>query len=213
MIHFHILSAFPESFSSYFSQSLIKRAIEKKIIKVSIYDLRAFASDKRKSIDGRPYGGGPGMVLLAEPIIKAIKKIKGRKKNFKIIVTSAGGKTFSNELAEKWKGEFKHILIICGHYEGIDARLTKIFKAQEISIGPYILTGGELPALVMVDVITRRLEGVLGKEESVEEKRIASHEVYTRPEIIEYQGKKYKVPKVLLSGHHKKIDAWRKKKS
>lgn len=213
MIHFHILSAFPDSFSSYLSQSLIKRAIEKKIIKVSTYDLRSFASDKRKSIDGRPYGGGPGMVLLAEPIIKAIKKIRGRKKDFKIIITSAGGKNFSNQLAEKWKKDFKHILIICGHYEGIDARIVKIFKAEEVSIGSYILTGGELPALVIIDAISRRLPGVLGKEESIEEKRVASHEVYTRPETIEEQGKKYKVPKVLLSGHHEKIDIWRKKKS
>jgi tRNA (guanine37-N1)-methyltransferase len=154
------------------------------------------------------------MVLQAEPIIKAVNKIlkkikKGEK--VKIISLSPSGKYFDNDMAEKFK-KFDHLVIICGRYEGIDQRVNKIFKTLDISIGNYTLTGGELPAMVLIDTITRRIKGVLGNNDSIEENRISSSHVYTRPEILTYKGKKYSVPKVLLSGNHKKINEWREKR-
>lgn len=164
-------------------------------------------------IDDKPYAGGPGMVMQALPIIKAVEKaIKSSKKKPKIILLSPAGKVFDNEYAEKVSKKYSDIIIICGRYEGIDARVKKIFKAEEISIGPYVLTGGELPAMVILDTVARRIPGVLGKIESVEENRISSSEVYTRPEVLVYKNKKYSVPKVLLSGNHKKIEEWKKQR-
>jgi tRNA (guanine37-N1)-methyltransferase len=208
---FHIITLFPNAFNSYLGESIIKRAIENKKIKVLFYNPRDFTKDKHARVDRKPYGGGPGMVLEAESVLKAVKKAIGRKdkKNIKIIFFDAGGKQFTNEYAEKTK-KYKHIIMICGRYEGIDARVKKILRAEPVSIGPYILTGGELPALVVLDVITRRIKGVLGNENSVEEKRVSTNEIYTRPEVILWKGKKYKVPKVLLSGNHKEIEKWKK---
>ena len=153
------------------------------------------------------------MVIKAEPVIKAIQKAKGVKKKVKIIFLSPSGKQFDNGYAKKLVKNYKDIIIIAGRYEGIDARVKKVFKTDDITIGPYILTGGELPAMLMVDVISRQIEGVLGDKDSLEEKRNASPEVYTRPESFKYKNKNYKVPKVLLSGHHKEIEKWRKSKN
>lgn len=152
------------------------------------------------------------MVLEAPSIIKAVEKALKGKRRIKIIWLSPSGKNFDNEYAEKASKKYKNIVIICGRYEGVDERVKKIFKAESLSVGPYILTGGELPAMVILDTISRRIPGVLGKLESIEENRIAPSEVYTRPEVLEYKGKKYRVPKVLLSGDHKKIEEWRKEK-
>jgi tRNA (guanine37-N1)-methyltransferase len=212
MITFHIVSLFPDSVDSYINESIIKRAQEKKLIKIKKYNIRNFATGKHRKTDDRPYGGGPGMVLYAEPILKTIKSIRHQDKNKKplIVITSPAGEQFTNKMADNWVKKFTDIIIICGRYEGIDARVKKILKAKEITIGPYILTGGELPALVMVDTITRRVPGVLGKLESLEENRVSSSEVYTRPEVLSWQGRNYKVPTVLLSGHKAKIDEWRK---
>lgn len=212
MITFHIVSLFPDSIDSYINESIIKRAQEKKLIKIKKYDIRKFASGKHQKTDDHPYGGGPGMVFYAEPILKAVKSVKLQNKNNKplIIITSPAGEQFTNTVAEKWVKKFTDMIIICGRYEGIDARVKKILKAKDVTIGPYILTGGELPALIMIDTITRRVPGVLGKIESLEENRISSSEMYTRPEILVYKGKSYKVPKVLLSGHQAKIEEWRK---
>lgn len=193
------------------------RAIKNKKIKIKFYNPRDFAKNRR--VDYKPYGGGPGMVMKAEPVIKAVQKALGRKKKLarrgggvKIIFLSPSGKRFDNALARKFSNNYKDIIIICGNYEGVDARVRKIFRAEEISIGDYILTGGALPAMVLVDVVSRQVKGVLGKEESLEENRVSSSEVYTRPEIIKYKNKNYKVPKVLLSGHHKKIEEWKRNK-
>jgi tRNA (guanine37-N1)-methyltransferase len=214
----NILSLFPEAIRPYLDSSMLWKAQDKKLVKINIIDPRKFATDKHKRADDRPFGGGPGMVLKAEPILKAVSKLKLSKKT-KFIITSPRGKQFTNEMASKWAKNYSELVIIAGHYEGIDARVKKILKAEEISVGPYTLTGGELPALIMVDAITRRIPGVLGKHDSLEEERVASGEVYTRPESFKYpfdkaQGrqKDYKVPKVLLSGHHKLIEAWRAKK-
>lgn len=216
-MHFHIITIFPDMFTSYLSESILARAIKGKKITVSLYALREFTKDKHRKVDNIPYAGGPGMVMMADPLVRAIKKAQQKiskrksKAKIKIIITSPAGKEFTNEYAEGvLKKKYTDIIIICGRYEGIDARVKKIFKAEEVSIGNYVLTGGELPAMVMIDCITRRVDGVLGNKESIEENRVSSSEVYTRPEVYEHEGKKYKVPKVLLSGNHKLIEEWKK---
>ncbi len=210
-MNFHIVTIFPESFESYFSTSIIGRAIKDKKIKVKFYNPRDFAKDKHNRIDQKPYGGGPGMVMEALPVIRAIEKAKGKKRAVKIYFLSPGGKQFDTETASKVTKRNKDIIIVCGRYEGIDARIKKVFRMEEISIGPYVVTGGELGAMILVDVISRQIKGVLGDFDSREEARISSHDVYTRPEVFEYKGKKYKVPPILLSGNHKQIDEFRAK--
>lgn len=211
-MNFYIITLFPESFESYFSSSIIKRAIEDKKIKVKFYNPRDFSKDKHKRIDQKPYGGGPGMVIEALPVIKAIEKAKGKKKNVKIYFLSPGGKQFNTQIAKTAVKKYKDIIFVCGRYEGIDSRIKKVFKMEEVSIGPYVITGGELGAMIMVDTISRQVSGVLGAFDSREEERIASHDVYTRPNSFVYKKKEYKVPNVLLSGHHAKIDEHRKKR-
>ncbi|MFA5934107.1 MAG: tRNA (guanosine(37)-N1)-methyltransferase TrmD [Candidatus Paceibacterota bacterium] len=228
-MHFHIITLFPESFASYLDASILARAIKEKKIKTSFYNPRDFVTGKYKKVwpdgnvsrvvDDRPFGGGPGMVMRAEPVLKAVEKIltiRRRASNsfkVKIILFSPSGKKFDTKYAKDLvKKNFTDIILISGRYEGIDARVKKIFKPEEISIGDYVLTGGELPAMVLLDSISRQIPGVLGKYESLEEERVSSSEVYTRPEILEYKGKKYRTPKVLLSGDHKKIEEWKKGK-
>lgn len=215
-LNFHIISLFPESFDSYIDKSIIARAIVNKLIKVDFYNPKIFAKANKSGItkvDDRPYGGGPGMVIQAEPVIKSIEKILLKKTIIKaktlIVFLSPSGVQFDTELATKFSKKYKDIIIVCGRYEGIDARVKKVFPMIDISVGPWVTTGGELPALIMVDVIARQVEGVLGKFESREESRISSSDVYTRPEVLIYKNKKYKVPKVLLSGNHKEIDKWK----
>lgn len=213
---FHIITLFPESFESYLKSSILKRAIEDKKIKIKFYDPKEFEKTKKR-VDDKPYGGGPGMVIRPEPVIKAIAKAiprrcsgqAGIKCKTKIIFFSPSGKKFDTSAAKKYSKGYKDIIFVCGRYEGIDARVKKVFRMDEISIGDFVLTGGELPAMVLMDCISRQIKGVLGDIESLEENRISSSEVYTRPETFKYKGKNYKVPKVLLSGHHKNIDEWR----
>ncbi len=210
-LSFHILSLFPESMAGYLDSSILGRAQEAGILSIKGYQLRDHTVDKHGRTDFRPYAGGPGMVMAVDPIVRAVKKIAGRRKP-KIILFRPGAKLLTNELARKWLEKTNEFVLICGRYEGIDARVKKILKAEEVSIGPYVLTGGELPAMITVDVLARQWPGVLGNSDSPEENRVASGEVYTRPEVYEYQGKKYRVPKVLLTGHHEKIEEWKKKR-
>lgn len=231
---FHIVTLFPESFDSYLNESILARAQKNKLIDFKFYNPRDFVKPTKTQtkndkpylrVDEKPYGGGPGMIIQAEPILKALtfikdkiekdnKKLKTAKRNLiKIIHLSPSGKKFTNSYAKNVAKKYDHIIIICGRYEGIDARVKKIFKGDELSIGDFVLTGGELAALVMIDTISRQVKGVLGNFDSVEENRNASPEFYTRPEILVYKGKKYKVPPVLLSGNHAKIDEWRAKKA
>ncbi len=219
-LNFHIVSLFPESFDSYIDKSIIARAIENKFIKVNFINPKDYAKANNSGItkvDDRPYGGGPGMVIQAEPIIKSIEKIISKKTILKlktlIVFLSPTGVQFDTGLATKFSKKYTDIIIVCGRYEGIDARVKKVFKMIDVSVGPWVTTGGELPALIMIDVIARQVEGVLGKFESREEARVSSSEVYTRPEVLIYKNKKYKVPKVLLSGNHKEINIWRSDKS
>ncbi|MFA6432693.1 MAG: tRNA (guanosine(37)-N1)-methyltransferase TrmD [Candidatus Paceibacterota bacterium] len=225
MITFHIITLFPESLESYLGASILGRAQKEKHIAVKYYNPRDFVTVKKgkspsyadRRVDNRPYGGGPGMVIEAVPVIKAIEKAVGAKlksakskKKVQIVFFSPAGKEFSNITADSFK-KFTDIVLVCGRYEGIDVRIKKVFPMVDISTGPYVVTGGELPAMIVIDAITRRIPGVLGHDSSVEENRISSSDVYTRPEVIEYKGKKYKVPKILLTGDHKKIDEWKLK--
>lgn len=225
MITFHNITLFGEAFDSYIGSSIIKRAIENKKIKVINYNPRDFViaskgktlSYSEKRVDNRPYGGGPGMVIEALPVIKAIDKAVGKylkdpkkKKEVKIVFFSPSGEQFTNKVADNFK-KYKHIVFVCGRYEGIDARVKKVFPMVDISVGPYVLTGGELPAMIMIDAISRRVKGVLGDINSLEEERVAGKDVYTRPESFVYKNKKYQVPKVLLSGNHAEIEGWKKK--
>jgi len=212
---FHIVTLFPEAFESYIQSSIVGRAIREKKIKVQFYNPRSFVKKVGKNgyirTDGRPYGGGPGMVMEAEPILKAVQKAIGKKKA-EIYFFDISGKQFTNTDARGLANRGHHVVLIAGHYEGVDARVQKILKAKKISIGPYVLTGGELPAMIVLDSVARQVPGVLGKFESIEEERVSSSEVYTRPEVLEWKGKKHRVPKVLLSGNHKLIDRWKKQK-
>lgn len=221
MTTFHIITIFPEIFDSYFKEGILRRAQLKKKIKIKIYNLRDFTNDKRKTVDDRPFGGGPGMVLKVEPIQKAIRKIqKNIKGKTRIILLSAKGKKFDQKKA-KVLTKFKDVIFICGRYEGVDERVAKYIADEEISIGDYILSGGELGSMVIVEAISRLIPGVLGNEESIEESRLShsqkskvnssvhSYPIYTRPEKFIINGKEKKVPKVLLEGNHKKIEEWR----
>ncbi len=212
-MHFHIVTLFPESIEGYLNSSILGRAQKDKKIKISFYNPRDYTKDIHRRVDQKPYGGGPGMVLEAESVLLAAEKVIGKKKNVLVVFFSPGGTQFTNTTARTYAKKYKHIVFLCGHYEGIDARVEKILEAQSVSIGPYVLTGGELPAAVIIDAVSRQIPGVLGKYSSLEEERVSAHEVYTRPEVLTWKKKKYRVPDVLLSGHHKKIDEWKEKKS
>ncbi len=223
MINFHIISIFPQVFDSYLNESILKRAQESKKISIKLYNPRDFTVSARgkknptysdKRLDDKPYGGGPGMVLQAEPYARAISKAVStirRKKNsrVKIIFFAPHGAQVTTEYASKVVKKYTDIVLVCGRYEGIDARLHSMFSMEDISVGPFVLTGGELPAMIVIDTMSRQIQGVLGSFDSREEARIASPRVYTRPDTLVWKGKKFKVRKVLLSGDHKKIDAWR----
>jgi tRNA (guanine37-N1)-methyltransferase len=220
-MRFHVVTIFPAMFDSYFAESIIARAIKAEKLSISVYPLREYTLDKHRRVDGRPYGGGPGMVMWVDPIIRVVEDIKKKQEKkskkqgkcvWKTIIFSPGGKKFTSIVAKGAVKKYTDIIFICGRYEGIDARVKKILKGEEWSIGDYVLTGGELPAMICIDAIARHIGGVLHDENSVEDKRIASHEVYGRPEVYEHAKKKYRVPKVLLSGNHKLIDEYRAKK-
>jgi len=262
-MNFHVVTLFPEMFESYLGESILARAIKEKKIKVNFVNPRKFVTGKYRKvwpdgnvslqIDERPYGGGPGMVMMAEPIIKAVEfiqasilkkfskssgllasKIKDEARlkkvsqnlhsTIKVINFSPSGKKFNTAYAKKLVrpiGGYTDIILICGRYEGVDARIDKILKTEQVSIGEYVLTGGELPAMVLIDCISRQVSGVLGNFDSREEERVSSGEIYTRPEILEHtyvdkkeekRVRKYPVPAVLLSGDHKKIEEWKKSK-
>jgi tRNA (guanine37-N1)-methyltransferase len=206
-MHFHIVTLFPQSFDSYLDASILKRAISNKKIKISFYNPMEFLKGKER-VDDKPYGGGPGMVMRAEPVAKAIQKAIGKKRDYRIVFFTPAGEKFTNVMAKSYVAA-KNIVFVCGRYEGIDARVLEMFPCEKVSIGDYVLTGGELPAMVMIDAISRNVEGVLGDLDSVEENRISSPLVYTRPDKLTYKKKTYSVPKVLLNGNHKEIDKWR----
>lgn len=210
-MRFHIITIFPAMFDSYLNDSMLKRAIDNKLIEVKFYNPRDYSKNKHHKVDDTPYGGGPGMVMMVDPIVQAIKKARGRstKRTFKIIFLAPAGTEFTTDYAKRLNKKYTDTIIICGRYEGIDSRVKKIFKTEDVTIGNYVLTGGELASMVIIDVVSRQVAGVLGNEQSLEETRVASPEMYTRPADYLYAKKHYKVPEVLMSGDHAKIEAWR----
>ncbi len=210
---FDIITIFPEIFSSYLSESILKRAVQNGLLDVKIHNLRDFSESKHKTVDDSPYGGGPGMVMKIEPIYNAIQAIKSDGIERLTILLSPQGRVFNQKAAEDLLGLDKRILFICGRYEGIDERVRELLADDEMSIGDYILTGGELAALVIIDALTRLVPGVLGDGESFIEESFTSgildYPHYTRPS--EFRG--VKVPDVLLSGNHQVIKKWRRKEA
>ncbi|MEK7630260.1 MAG: tRNA (guanosine(37)-N1)-methyltransferase TrmD, partial [Patescibacteria group bacterium] len=205
IMNFHILTLFPEAVEPYLKSSILGRARTKKLIKISLVNFRKFAKDRHKVVDEKAYGGGPGMVLKVEPILKAVQNIKSKNKSkTRVILFSTRGKKLDQKTAKRLS-KYENLILICGRYEGVDERVAKRIADEEISIGDYVLAGGELPALVLIEAVSRQIKGVLGKYESLEEVK-GSYPVYTRPENFG----KWRVPKVLLSGDHKKIEAWRR---
>lgn len=243
-----ILTLFPEMFEGPFGTSMLKKAQDEKLVEINIHNLRNWAKDKHKTVDGRPYGGGPGMIIRADVVDRAVEDLKlatkipqkvrdaqvakskrddkadikslstlsKSKQATRVILLSAKGKKYTQQKAQKL-ATIEHLILICGHYEGVDERVAKHLADEEISIGNYILTGGEIPAIVMVDSIVRLIPGVLGNPDSLSEESHSPLEIenyteypqYTRPE--KYKG--WKVPKVLLSGNHAEIEKWRSKKT
>ncbi|MFZ2187867.1 MAG: tRNA (guanosine(37)-N1)-methyltransferase TrmD [Candidatus Moraniibacteriota bacterium] len=214
-MRFDIISLFPESFTSYFGVSILKRAQEARMIAIHTHNLRDFTHDKHKTVDDTPYGGGAGMVLKVEPLAEAIEFVQALKpeKKTRTILFSAKGKKFTQSDARRLS-QYERLVLICGRYEGIDERVAENFADEELSIGEYVLTGGEIPSMVVVDAVARLLPGVLGNAESAETESHEAEDVveypqYTKPE--EFRG--HRVPEVLLSGHHNNIQKWREEES
>lgn len=207
-MNFHIITIFPDIFRSYFGESIIKRAQKDGLIDIKIHNLRDYTKDKHKKVDDTPYGGGAGMVMQVQPIFDCVNSIKSKKS--RVILFSAKGKKYTQRDAERL-AKYENLIFICGRYEGVDERVAKYVADEEISIGDYVLTGGEIPAMILVDSISRLIPRVLGNPESLEEESFNNEKVeyaqYTKPE--DFNG--WDVPKVLLSGNHEKIREWREK--
>lgn len=218
MLIFDIITIFPNIFDSFLKESLISRGQKKRLIKINIHNLRKWTDDKHQTVDDRPFGGGFGMVLKIEPIFQALKEIKKPKsgKKTRIILFTPRGKKFNQKIAYQLS-KLDRVIMICGRYEGVDERVAKHLADMELSIGEYVLMGGELPAMVVMETTARLIPGVLGeqgllKERTTKEKGFIEYPQYTRPEIFSSSKRaRWSVPKVLLSGHHKKIGEWREK--
>lgn len=212
-IRFDVLTLFPEMFSGFLSTSIIGRAREKGLITVEVIDFRQFSTDKHRTVDDTPYGGGGGMVLKPEPIFRAVEHLLADEpEKPPILLMSPQGERFTQRKAEEL-ARYRRLVLICGHYEGYDERIRQYLATEELSIGDYVLTGGELPAMVMIDCISRLIPGVLGNESAAAEDSFSTglleYPQYTRP--ADFRG--WKVPEVLLSGNHRKIEEWRRRES
>ena len=224
MKRFDIITLFPSMIDGYSSESILGRAQKKKLIKIASHDLRSFSKDKHGKVDDTPYGGGPGMVMTVQPIDSAVRKIKKRRGTTRVILTAASGKTFTQQDAKRLS-KYDQLIFICGRYEGVDARVEENIADESLSIGDYVLTGGELPALVMTDAIARLIPGVLGDAASLEDESHnktgqLEYPQYTKPEEYVFKRPRSiisplhnstttRVPDILLSGDHKKIAQWR----
>jgi len=215
-----ILTLFPKMFKGPFDESIIKRAQDESLVKINLYNLRKWAKDKYKTVDDRPYGGGAGMILMIEPIYKALKSLKKVAScKSQVILLTPQGKVFNQKIARRLS-KLDHLILVCGHYEGVDERVRKLVD-EEISIGDYILTGGEIPAMVIVDSIIRLIPGVLKKPEAVLKESFSTNKLDLKPlNLLEYpqytrpaEFKGLKVPKILLSGDHQKIKKWQKEQA
>lgn len=207
---FDILTLFPEMFEP-LKTSVIGKAVQKEQITINLVNIRDFSKDKHKKVDDTPYGGGAGMVMKPDVVYSAYQSVEKQSQKAKVIYMSPQGKTLNQQKVEELSKE-SHLIILCGHYEGIDQRVLDKIVDEEISIGDYVLTGGEIPAMVLIDSVSRYVEGVLNQE-SIQEESFSNgmleYPQYTRPEVFEGES----VPEILLSGHHEKIDRWRKQKS
>lgn len=207
-----IVSAFPEMFTSVLGESMIKRALEKGLVKITVQDLRDFTDDRHRRVDDYPFGGGPGMVMKPEPFFQAVSYLRsqlGKRQKSRVILMSPQGTLLTQNKVEEIS-DLEHIIILCGHYEGVDERVREFLAEEEISVGDYILTGGELPAMVLIDAVIRLVPGVLSKNSLMEESfadGILEYPQYTRPR--QYEG--MDVPEVLVSGDHGRIKEWRHK--
>lgn len=214
-MNFHVLTLFPALIEPYFKESILGKAIEKKLIRLTTHQLRDYATDKHKRVDDSPYGGGAGMVLKVDVVVSAVRDIKTKHNIDRVILLSPGGYAFNQAKAEKLSSSCNNILLICGRYEGIDQRAIDLVVDEEISVGDFVVTGGELPALIVIDAISRLIPGVLGDETSSQNesfggsKRLLEHPHYTRPP--DFEG--HKIPDVLLSGNHQSIETWREAES
>ncbi len=214
-MHFQIITIFPSLFDSFLSESLIKKGLDKGVFKITVHDLRKWTEDTHKTVDDTPFGGGKGMVMKVEPIYKAVSSLKNNRS--KIILFTPRGKRFTQKKALELSKE-DNIIMICGRYEGVDGRVEKYIADENISIGNYVLMGGEVPAMAVMESISRLIPGAVGKEEFLEERvnndgSFTEYMQYTRPEVFTPEdGVSWRVPKVLLSGDHKKIKEWKNKK-
>jgi tRNA (guanine37-N1)-methyltransferase len=210
---YDIITIFPEIFYAYLNEGIIKKALQKELIRINIHNLRDYAKDRRRTVDDYPYGGGSGMVMKPEPFFDAVETICPEKVERRVLMLSPAGKKFDQEMAVELSREKRRIIFLCGRYEAIDERVRIGLADDEVSIGDYVLTGGELPALVIIDVVTRLLPNVLGDEHSVEVESfswgILDYPHYTRPPIFRDMA----VPEILLSGNHKEIQRWRRKEA
>lgn len=212
-MQFDIITLFPGLFDSFLNESLLFKARKKRLITVCVHGLRNYATDKHKTVDDKPYGGGPGMLLKVEPLVKALEAVQRKsKKNARVILLTPSGKQMTQKNIERYARRYEHIILLCGRYEGFDARIKK-YVDEEVSVGPYVLNGGEVAAMALIEAASRLVPGVVGNPESLKEESHSFHGVgeypqYTRPEI--FRGAK--VPRVLLSGDHGTISQWRKKR-
>jgi len=207
-----ILTIFPGMVRPFLEESMLKRGVVKELVEFEVIDIRDFSADKHSTVDDTPYGGGGGMVLKPEPLALAIERALSDVDNSRIILTSAAGKTFDQKLALEFSQE-ECLIFICGHYAGVDERIKELFPIEEVSLGDFVLTGGELPALAMIDATVRLIPGVLGNFESAEndsfQNGLLGYPLYTKPQV--FRGKK--VPEILVSGNHQEIAKWRKQKA
>jgi len=207
-----VISIFPKMFEPVLGESIIKRAQAKNKVKINIHDLRDYTLDRHRKVDDRPFGGGAGMVIGPEPIFRAVEAVRAKGKGTRVVLLTPQGRKLEQKLAKRF-AKYKQIVLICGHYEGIDERVRKHLVDEEISIGDYVLTGGELPAMVLIDSIVRLIPGVLGEKKSLKsesfEGNLLEYPQYTRP--ANFKG--LRVPEILLSGNHTAIEEWRKKEA
>jgi tRNA (guanine37-N1)-methyltransferase len=214
-MQFDVLTIFPAMFVGPLTESILKRGQEKGLIEVRLHDLREYAHDRHRQVDDTPYGGGGGMVLTPGPVFEGVESIQGRYPSLRsqVVLLSPQGKPFNQQRAGELARSFDRLILICGHYEGVDERVREFLADEEISIGDYVLTGGELPAMVVIDAVSRQVPGVLGSPRSAEEDSFADGELeypqYTKPALF----RDMPVPEVLLSGNHAEILAWRRRKA
>lgn len=225
MLTFEIITIFPDIFQSYFQESILKRALQNQKITIKIHNLRDYTTNKHRKVDDNPYGGGAGMILQLEPIYNALVAIMGKenlvyknksntKKDTKVILFSAKGERYKQTKAQEFT-QLQRIIFICGRYEGVDERVSQFLVDEEVSVGDFILTGGEIPAMLVIDSVTRLLDGVLGNNQSILEESHSKHNLleypqYTKPDIFSPdKNTQWEVPEILLSGHHQNIEKWR----